>query len=95
MTKYKWLNFLSRHFLQNVLTSLQERVLSFIKLLHDSELERKKLRSKVLSLTDSEQALRKSEHYAEQLELELAVLKNQVNNKTQTIAKKTGQNLKV
>ena len=64
--------------LQNVLTSLQERVLSFIKLLHDSELERKKLRTKVLSLTDSEQALRKSEHFAEQLELELAVLKNQV-----------------
>ena len=81
--------------LQNVLTSLQERVLSFIKLLHDSELERKKLRTKVLSLTDSEQALRKSEHFAEQLELELAVLKNQVNNKTQTIAKKAGQNLKV
>lgn len=53
-------------------------MLSFIKLLHDSELERKKLRTKVLSLTDSEQALRKSEHFSEQLELELAVLKNQV-----------------
>ncbi|XP_067928660.1 coiled-coil domain-containing protein 171-like isoform X2 [Watersipora subatra] len=62
---------------QQVLTNLQERVLGFIKLLHDSELERKRLRSKVKSLVSSEQQLHRVEQTAENMELELAVLRNQ------------------
>lgn len=64
--------------LQQVLTSLQERVLGFIKLLHDSELERKRLRNRVKSLTESEQQLHRVEQASENMELELAVLRNQV-----------------
>lgn len=64
--------------LQQVLMHLQEKVLGFIKLLHDSELERKRLRTQVGTLKGSEQQLQRVEQSAENMELEMAVLRNQV-----------------
>lgn len=61
-----------------MLTSLQEQVLGFIKMLHDSELERKRLRQRVFALSESEQQLKDVEQQSENLQLELSILKNQV-----------------
>ena len=61
-----------------MLTSLQERVLKFIKMLHDSEMERKGLRQKAASLLESESELKKSQIIISNLEAELTTVRNKV-----------------
>lgn len=61
-----------------MLTSLQERVLTFIKMLHDSEMERKSLRQKAAALLESETELKKSQIIIEKLEAELTSVRNKV-----------------
>lgn len=63
-----------------MLTSLQEQVLGFIKMLHDSELERKRLRQRVISFAESEQQQKHFEQLNENLQLELSIAKNQVSS---------------